>query len=32
LGEIDTDAATAQSDLVVMATKLVELEKALFSQ
>ncbi len=32
LGEIETDAATAQSDLVVMATKLLELEKALFSQ
>jgi hypothetical protein len=32
LSEIDKDAATAQSDLVVVATKLVELEKALFSQ
>ncbi|MBN1537213.1 MAG: hypothetical protein JW908_10820 [Anaerolineales bacterium] len=32
LGEIETDTATAQSDLVVMATKLLELEKALFGQ
>ncbi len=32
LGEVETDAATAQSDLVVMATKLLELEKALFNQ
>jgi cytoskeletal protein RodZ len=32
LSEIETDTVTAQSDLVVMATKLLELEKALFSQ
>lgn len=32
LGEIEADPATAQTDLEVMATKLLELEKALFSQ
>ena len=32
LGEIETDAATAQTDLEVMATKLLELEQALFGQ
>ncbi len=32
LSEIDTDVATAQTDLGVIATKILELEKALFSQ
>jgi len=32
LGEIETDAATAQTDLEVMATKLLEMEKVLFGQ
>jgi len=32
MGEIENDAATAQTDLEVMATKLLELEQALFGQ